>query len=131
VSPPLSAAIGNTMADTVDRYQKQRLFAPIGDAGQERLRAGRVLIGGCGALGSVIAETLTRAGIGFLRIVDRDFVELTNLQRQVLYDESDVANRLPKAIAAAEKLRRMNSDVTIEPIVADVGPANVLELLNE
>jgi len=108
-----------------DRYQKQRLFAGIGDAGQERLRAGRVLICGCGALGSVIAETLVRAGVGFVRIVDRDFVELSNLQRQVLFDERDVVERLPKAVAAAEKLREINSLVEVEPIIADIDFSNV------
>ena len=82
--------------------------------------ARRALVCGCGALGSVLADSLARAGVGFLRIVDRDFVELSNLQRQVLFDEDDVAGRVPKAVAAAEKLARMNSDITIEPIVADI-----------
>ncbi len=110
------------------RYARQIRFAPLGEAGQKALAAGRALICGCGALGSVIAESLTRAGVGGIRIVDRDFVEISNLQRQVLYDEQDAAQRLPKAIAAAEKLRRINSQVDIEPIVADVHAGNVLEL---
>jgi adenylyltransferase/sulfurtransferase len=88
----------------------------------------RALVLGCGALGSVLANTLARAGVGKLRIVDRDFVELSNLQRQVLFDEKDVAAQLPKAIAAAEKLRVINSQIEIEPIVADVGPENILSL---
>ena len=87
--------------------------------------ASRALLCGCGALGSAIANTLVRAGVGTLRIVDRDFVELSNLQRQTLFDEADAAAGLPKAVAAAEKLRRINSAVTIEPIVADIEPANI------
>jgi molybdopterin-synthase adenylyltransferase len=113
------------------RYRKQTLFEGIGEDGQRRLAASRALVVGCGALGSVISETLVRAGVGLVRIVDRDFVELSNLQRQVLFTEQDVANRLPKAVAASEKLRAINSGVTIEPVVADVGPDNILELLKD
>ncbi len=109
----------------LDRYRKQTLFAPLGEEGQARLRAGRALVVGCGALGSVIAESLVRAGVGLVRIVDRDFVEISNLQRQVLYDEQDVASQLPKAEAAARKLRIINSDVTIEPVVADLSSNNI------
>ncbi|MCA8998675.1 MAG: ThiF family adenylyltransferase [Planctomycetaceae bacterium] len=112
----------------MSRYRKQILFDGLGEAGQSRLRESRVLCVGCGALGSVIAESLVRAGVGMLRIADRDFVDLSNLQRQVLYDEEDVAQRLPKAIAAANKLRRINSDVVIEPHVADVTCQSVGEL---
>ena len=112
----------------IDRYRKQTLYAPLGEAGQLRLRAGRVLVVGCGALGSVIAETLVRSGVGCVRIVDRDFVEITNLQRQVLYDERDVAEQLPKAEAAARKLRLINSDVTVEPVVADLSSENIFAL---
>ena len=93
--------------------------------------ASRVLLVGCGALGTVLAETLTRAGVGSLRIVDRDFVEITNLQRQVLFDEDDVAAQMPKAVAAAEKLRRINHNVNVEPIVADVDCRNVRELARD
>ncbi|HEX3601784.1 MAG TPA: ThiF family adenylyltransferase [Lacipirellulaceae bacterium] len=113
------------------RYERQARFAPLGDEGQLRLLAGRVLVCGCGALGSVVAETLVRAGVGFVRIVDRDFVELNNLQRQVLYDEQDVADNLPKAIAAANKLRRINSEIEIEPVVADVTHNNVTSLAGD
>jgi adenylyltransferase/sulfurtransferase len=95
------------------------------------LIASRALICGCGALGSVIANTLARAGVGKLRIVDRDFLELNNLQRQVIYDEADVAAALPKAIAAAEKLRRVNSEIEIEPVVADVNAGNILSLAGD
>ncbi|HEY2828443.1 MAG TPA: ThiF family adenylyltransferase [Pirellulales bacterium] len=118
------------MSNTNDlgRYARQIRYAPLGEEGQRRLLASRALICGCGALGSVIANTLARAGVGKLRIVDRDFLELNNLQRQVLYDEADVAAALPKAVAAAEKLRHINSDIRIEPIVADVDPGNILAL---
>ncbi len=109
------------------RYSRQILFQPIGEEGQARLRASSVLLCGCGALGTVIAETLTRAGIGKLRIVDRDFVDLSNLQRQVLFDEQDVEDRLPKVIAASQKLARINRQVALEPIVADIDHTNILE----
>jgi molybdopterin-synthase adenylyltransferase len=112
----------------LQRYARQIRYAPIGQQGQRRLSAGRALVCGCGALGSVIAETLVRSGVGFVRVVDRDFLELNNLQRQVLYDEQDVASGLPKAIAAANKLAKINSQVTIEPVVADVDYTNVMEL---
>ncbi len=114
-----------------NRYDRQVRFAPFGEAGQRKLAAGRALVCGCGALGSVIAGTLVRAGVGFVRLVDRDFVELNNLQRQFLYDEADVANTLPKAVAAADKLRRVNSAVEIEPVVADVTHANVAKLAGD
>ncbi|HVX15498.1 MAG TPA: ThiF family adenylyltransferase [Pirellulales bacterium] len=113
-----------------DRYSRQIRFAPLGEEGQRRLLASRVLVCGCGALGSVLANTLARAGVGRLRIVDRDFVETSNLQRQVLFDEDDVAANLPKAVAAAQKLRRINSEIEIEPVVADVDHKNILALLD-
>src|SRR5947209_5176325 len=103
-------------------------YPPIGEEGQRRLAAGRALVCGCGALGSVIANTLARSGVGYLRIVDRDFLELNNLQRQVLYDEEDVAAELPKVIAAAAKLRKINSQIEIEPLVTDLDHTNVLDL---
>jgi len=97
----------------------------IGKTGQERIMNSRVTLCGVGALGTVLANTLVRAGVGFVRIIDRDFVEPSNLQRQVLFDESDVASNLPKAEAAAVKLRQINSTVTIEPIVADINRTNI------
>lgn len=112
----------------LDRYVRQIRFAPFGEEGQQKLLASRVLICGCGALGTVLANTLARAGVGSLRIVDRDFVETNNLQRQVLFDEQDVADELPKAVAAANKLRQINSTIEIEPIVADVDHTNILKL---
>lgn len=118
-----------TMPDLA-RYSRQIRFAGIGDEGQRRLLEARVLLVGCGALGTVLADMLVRAGIGFLRIVDRDFVDLTNLQRQVLFDEQDVADHLPKASVAATKLGRINAQVTIEPVVADANPNNMLSLMD-
>jgi adenylyltransferase/sulfurtransferase len=118
-------------AETVGRYDRQARFAPLGDEGQRRLGASKALVCGCGALGSVAAETLVRAGVGLVRIVDRDFLELNNLQRQVLFDEQDVADGLPKAIAAAQKLGRINSDVSIEPVVADVTYRNIEEIAGD
>jgi molybdopterin/thiamine biosynthesis adenylyltransferase len=111
------------------RYSRQSRFAPLGAEGQERIRAGSVVVVGCGALGTVEAEILVRAGVGRLRVVDRDFVEYSNLQRQFLFEESDAAEGLPKAIAAARRLTRVNSQVTIEPVVADLTPANIEDLL--
>jgi molybdopterin-synthase adenylyltransferase len=115
----------------LERYSRQMLFRPLGRAGQERLAAARVLVVGCGALGSVLANTLVRAGVGFTRLVDRDIVELSNLQRQVLYDEADARDGTPKAVAAARALAAINSTVTIEPVVADVTNDNVEPLLAE
>jgi molybdopterin-synthase adenylyltransferase len=111
------------------RYARQMRFAPLGVEGQRRLLASRALVVGCGALGSVIANTLARAGVGHLRIVDRDFLELNNLQRQVLYDEDDVAAGLPKAIAARNRLVKINSQIEIDAVVADVDPTNIEGLL--
>src|SRR5688572_17650396 len=114
-----------------DRYARQRLFAPLGAAGQEKLGAARVALVGCGALGTHLAQHLVRAGVGRLRICDRDFVELNNLQRQVLFDERDVAANLPKAAAAAAKLAAVNREVALEAKVVDVNPSNVESLLGD
>ena len=113
-----------------DRYSRQVLFRPVGEAGQARIRAARVLVAGCGGLGAESASLLARAGVGFLRIVDRDVVELSNLQRQALFEEADVREGLPKAVAAARRLARVNADVTVEPVVVDMGPKNVRELID-
>ncbi len=112
----------------LDRYARQMRYQPLGEEGQRKLLASRVFLCGCGALGTVLANTLARAGVGFLRIADRDFIETNNLQRQVLFDEDDVAAQLPKAVAAANKLRRINSQVEIEPLVVDVEPGNIESL---
>ena len=117
--------------NAMDRYSRQVLFEPIGEEGQRKLSRARVTLIGCGALGSVIANTLVRAGVGFLRICDRDFVELNNLQRQVLFNEKDVENNIPKAIAAAEKLANINSQVELETVVDDVNHMNIERLVAE
>ncbi len=114
-----------------DRYSRQVLFAPIGEEGQARIRAARVLVIGCGGLGAEAASLLARAGVGFLRIVDRDVVDITNLQRQALFDEDDVRECMPKAVAAARRLARINGDVAVEPVVADVDAGNVLGFLSD
>lgn len=118
-------------ASQQDRYSRQILLPEIGAAGQRRLLASSAAVIGCGALGSVLAGTLVRAGVGRVKIVDRDIIEVNNLQRQILFDEEDIARGLPKAVAAAEKLRRVNSQVSIEPLVADVNPGNVEEIIGD
>jgi adenylyltransferase/sulfurtransferase len=115
----------------LDRYSRQTLFAPIGKEGQERLRSASVTIIGCGALGTVLANNLCRAGVGRLRIADRDYIELNNLQRQILFDEDDVRRHIPKAIAAVEKLRHVNSDVEVEALVEDINADGIETLVQE
>ena len=115
----------------LSRYQRQTIFPPVGVDGQERLLNATAVIVGCGATGSSLANLLVRAGVGRVRIIDRDFIELNNLQRQILFDEDDIAANLPKAEAAARKLRRINSQVNVEAVVADVNPGNILDLLAE
>jgi adenylyltransferase/sulfurtransferase len=111
-----------------DRYSKQTLFQPIGESGQERIENSTVLVVGVGALGTVICNHLVRAGVGRLRIIDRDYVEISNLQRQMLFDEEDVKKALPKAVAAKEKLGKINSNVTIEAITGNASVENIHEL---
>ena len=113
----------------MDRYSRQMRFAPIGPGGQEKLARSAVLIVGMGALGAVLANHMARAGVGLIRFVDRDYVERSNLQRQMLFDEDDAEAGLPKAVAAERKLSRINSGVRYEAVVADVTAANVSELL--
>jgi molybdopterin-synthase adenylyltransferase len=119
------------MEPLLTRYARQVIYPGIGEEGQRKLLSARVTIIGLGATGSVLANHLARAGVGHLRLVDRDFVELNNLQRQLLYDETDVAEVLPKAVAAARKLRRINSNIEIEDIVADVSPVNIEGLIHD
>lgn len=109
----------------IDRYHRQVLLPIVGKEGQARLAGARVVVLGCGALGTVAAELLARAGVGALRLIDRDIVELTNLQRQTLFDESDAAEGRAKAVAAARRLRAVNSSIAIESVVSDVTPRNV------
>jgi len=113
------------MNPDMTRYARQIIFPPIGEGGQRRLLDSRVTIIGVGATGSILADRIARAGVGHLRLIDRDFVELNNLQRQLVYDEDDVAAVLPKAVAMARHLRRVNSAITIEEIVADVSATNI------
>ncbi len=114
-----------------ERYSRQTLFHGIGVEGQRRLASGRVAIVGCGATGSALAGLLARAGVGKLRIIDRDYVEPSNLQRQSLFDEKDALESLPKAIAAARKIASFNSEIAVEPEVNDLTPANIEGLLEE
>jgi molybdopterin-synthase adenylyltransferase len=116
---------------SLERYSRQMRFAGIGEEGQRRLLASHVTLCGCGALGTVLANALVRAGVGHLRLIDRDFIETSNLQRQVLFDEHDVAENLPKAEAAARKLGAINSEVHVEPVVTDIDRTNILELVQD
>lgn len=112
-----------------DRYSRQILFPGIGEEGQHKLSSKKVLIVGMGALGTVLANHLVRAGVGHVRFADRDYVEKSNLQRQLLFDEDDVKEALPKAVAAEKRLKKINSDITIEGIVTDVTLQNIGELM--
>ena len=113
----------------IDRYSRQVLFSGINRDGQEKLGGSYVVVVGCGALGTVIATILVRAGVGKVRIIDRDFIEYHNLQRQVIFDEDDIKNELPKAVAAERHLKKVNSEIEIEGIVADVNSTNIEELV--
>ncbi len=115
----------------VDRYSRQVLFRGIGEEGQRRLGKSCVVIIGCGALGTIIATSLVRAGVGKVRIIDRDFIEYHNLQRQLLFDEDDIRNQLPKAIAAERHLKKVNSSVEVEGIVADVNYTNIERFIRD
>ncbi|HSS20354.1 MAG TPA: ThiF family adenylyltransferase [Pyrinomonadaceae bacterium] len=114
-----------------ERYSRQTLFAGIGKEGQQRLLRSRVLLVGCGALGSAHAEALARAGVGKLRIADRDFVEASNLQRQTMFTERDAAERVPKAIAAAHHINEINPEIEVEPEIVDVNNSNMEQLIKD
>ena len=116
------------MPHDLDRYHRQMLLPGFGEAGQRKLLDSTALIVGCGALGTVIANMLARAGVGHLIIVDRDYIEMTNLQRQVLFDEDDVANAIPKAVAAKNKIAKINSQVRVTAVVEDVNHTNMEKL---
>jgi len=113
-----------------ERYSRQVLFPPLGGRGQQRLADSRVAIVGCGATGSALASLLARSGVGYLRIIDRDYVEPSNLQRQTLFDETDAADSVPKAVAASRNIRKFNSSVAAEPHASDLVPQNVERLLS-
>lgn len=125
---PASPALGD--ADR-SRYHRQIIFPGLGEQGQRRLLDATVVIIGCGATGTSLSNLLVRSGVGRVRIIDRDFIELNNLQRQVLFDEEDIAANLPKAEAAARKLRAINHDVTVEAVVGDANPGNILSLIQD
>lgn len=114
-----------------ERYSRQILFSPIGKDGQQKLAESRVLLVGCGALGAAHAEISARAGIGFLKIVDRDFVEFSNLQRQTLFSETDALKRLPKAVAAKKRIAEINSEIKVEAITADINSSNIEDLIKD
>src|SRR5262245_14144830 len=122
---------GMSTEPNLERYSRQMRFYGIGESGQRKLLDSHVTLCGCGALGTVLANALVRAGVGHLRLVDRDFIETHNLQRQVLFDEHDVADNLPKAEAAARKLGAINSSVHVEPVVADIDRTNIVELVQD
>ena len=128
-SPPIIMVLAMDDSGASDRYSRQILFSGIGPGGQARLAQARAGLVGCGATGSVIASLLARAGVGYLRIIDRDYVELSNLQRQLLFDEDDAAQSLPKAMAAQRKLTATNSQITIDGIAADLASDSAAELL--
>jgi len=115
--------------DTMDRYSRQVLFPGIGPLGQARIAQAKVALVGCGATGSVLAALLARSGVGFLRIIDRDYVEVSNLQRQTLFEENDAAESLPKAVAAARRIAAFNSQITVEAQAVDLTPSNAETLL--
>jgi adenylyltransferase/sulfurtransferase len=126
---PIAGPISDRISDQ-DRYSRQVLFPGIGAAGQQRLAASHVAIIGCGAIGAASASLLARAGVGTLTLIDRDFVEPSNLQRQVLFDEADALESLPKAEAARRHIARFNSSITVHPRIADLTPTNIAELLS-
>jgi len=115
----------------MERYARQIVFSHIGEDGQKKLLQSRVTIIGMGALGTVSANNLCRSGVGFIRMVDRDYVELTNLQRQVLYNEEDARQSLPKVIAAFNHLSGVNSEISLEPVIADVNPSNIESFVHD
>ena len=127
LAPKRSFVLSNN--PVFERYSRQILFSGMGEAGQRKLLASSVAIVGCGAIGASAAQLLARAGVGRLRVIDRDFVEPSNLQRQALFDENDAREALPKAAAAENKLRLVNSEIEIDGVVSDVTPGNVDELL--
>lgn len=123
--------MGQFVSDPLERYSRQMRFGALGEEGQKRICDARVTICGCGALGTVLANHLARAGVGFIRVVDRDFIETHNLQRQILFDETDVASNLPKAEAAARKMRLINSQITVEAVVTDIDHTNIIDLVSD
>src|SRR5215813_13431793 len=126
---PISSILDPQMNS--ERYSRQILFSGIGKEGQQRLAQSQAVIVGCGALGAMHAEMPARAGVGRLRLIDRDFIEESNLHRQIMFEERDVADRLPKAVAAAARVARVNSEIEAEAVVKDVNYSNVEELIRD
>src|SRR3954469_24901288 len=120
-----------TRDGSLERYSRQMRFNGIGEEGQRPLQQAKVTLCGCRALRTVLANALVRAGVGHLRLIDRDYIDMSNLQRQVLFDEHDVAEDVPKDDAAARKLRAINSSVRVEPVVADIDRTNIVELVRD
>jgi adenylyltransferase/sulfurtransferase len=125
----LTQIIRKLLVPSAERYSRQILFRAIGQEGQDALSRSRIAIVGCGATGSVLLSLLARAGVGYIRVIDRDYVEPSNLQRQTLFEEEDAHESLPKAIAAANRVRRFNSEIEVDPHVADITPDNIDDLL--
>ncbi|HTZ82588.1 MAG TPA: ThiF family adenylyltransferase [Candidatus Acidoferrales bacterium] len=128
---PTAGAARDKEPAFIERYSRQILFRGIGEDGQRKLGLARVAIVGCGATGSALAALFARSGVGSLRIIDRDYVEPSNLQRQSLFDESDAAESLPKAIAAARKIAALNSEIKVDAKVEDLTPSNIQQLLDQ
>jgi len=122
--------VNSSSSPPPDRYIRQSGFAPLGESGQKQIGAAKVVVCGCGALGSVLANTLARAGVGQLTIIDRDYLEWNNLQRQVLYTEADVTSGIPKAVAAKNRLQAINSEINIQAVVTHMSAENILELVD-
>lgn len=114
----------------MERYSRQIFFSGIGQTGQQKLLKSRVAVLGCGALGCLHVESLARAGVGYVRVIDRDFIEFSNLQRQLLFDESDAERQLPKAIAAQEHIQQINSEIQVEALVTDAQAGNIENLIS-
>ena len=113
------------MSQSLERYSRQILFQHLGEDRQELLMNSTAVVIGCGALGTISSSYLVRAGVGQLRIIDRDYIEENNLQRQILFDENDISENLPKAIAAQRKLQEINSRVKVEGVVTDANYSNI------
>ena len=131
MTKPLAKTPEESATSSQGRYSRQVLFPGIGVEGQAKLEGARIAVVGCGATGSAAVDLLSRAGVGFIRIIDRDYVELSNLQRQSLFDEHDAAESMPKALAAAKKIASVNSDIAVDGRVADLTPQNAKELLGD
>ncbi len=130
-SPVVEKENGQSVGNKPDRYARQVVFRGVGHAGQQRLRDATVAVIGCGGLGSAAVNMLARSGVGMIIVADRDHVELSNLQRQVMFDEADAAAGAPKVMAAVRAVERVNSEVRVRPVAADVCPANIEQIITD